>query len=177
MATPGAALIELVPRKELAPGGAATIRTQVINAVLAQASIELRMPIEKLVVRDLRPLADLDYTYETWRERTGSTVEAYETMSTGTMLDQRYVAIYGVRDASAGRGCVSLLKLNVGGGDRAIWNLENLDEEGIGYCPSAIVIPPNAPYTLSRWVVVAGQSAQIILKGVVVEPRGKVVSP
>ena len=177
MAAPGAALIELVPKDELSPGGAATIRTQVANALIAQAANELRIPAERLVVRDIRPLGDLDYTYETWRERTGSTVEAYETMTTGTMADQRYVAIYGVKDDSPGRGCVSLIRLNIGGGDRAIWNLENLNGDGVGYSPSAVVIPPNAPYTISRWVVIAAQLAHIILKGVVVEPRGKLVSP
>jgi len=176
MAVPGAAITQLVPVDELAPGGAAAIRNQVTQALLAQAASEQRMPVERLVARDIRPGSDLDYGSETWEELTGATTGAYESMSTGTLADQRYVAFFGVQDDSPVRTC-SLLKFNIGGGDRAIWNLQNLGKERVGYSPSAIVIPPNGPYTISRYVTVANLGAYITLKGVVVEPRGKVVSP
>lgn len=179
MPVEGASLTQLIPLNEMAPGAAGTIRNQVIEALLAQAENELRIPRARLVVRDIRPRADLDYTPESWAEVTGSTIAAYETMSTGTMADQRYVAIFGVRDDSPMKA-VSLIRFNIGGSDRAIWNLEYLgeeDESKVGFSPSAIVITPNAPYTLSRWVLYASVGAHIILKGVVVEPRGKVISP
>ncbi len=176
MAVPGAAIVMLIPRDELSPGGAATIRTQVVEALLAQASAELRIPRERLVARDIDPDTDLDYGSSTWRELTGATISAYETMSTGTMADQRYIGIYGVKDSSPIR-TVSLLKLNIGGGDRVIWDLQNLDDDGIGFSPSAVIIPPNAPYTISRYVIATNLVADILLKGVVIEPRGKTVSP
>ena len=176
MPAPGAALVMLIPRDELAPGGAATIRTQVVEAILNQAANELRIPKERLVARDIDPDTDLDYGSSQWRELTSATVGAYETMSTGTMADQRYVALYGVKDSSPVR-CVSLLRLDIGGAYRAIWNLQNLDDDGIGFSPSAVVIPPNAPFTISRYVIVGNVAAEILLKGVVIEPRGKTVSP
>lgn len=169
----------LIPESELTPGAASSIRNAVIGALIDLASKELSMVKEKLLVRDIRPQADLDYTVESWSEVTGATANVYETMTTGTMADQRYVGIYGVKTSEQGKGVCSMLKINVGGGDRAIWTLHSLGEEDDyqGYCPSGIIIPQNAIYTISRWVLMVSLAFYCQLKGVVVEPRGKVVSP
>ena len=169
---------QLIPASELAEGQAAAIRNEVIRNVLRTAVAQLKLPEDKLVVRDIRPLADLDYTYEDWRETTGAAANTYETMSTGTLADQRWIAIYGVKMDADSPSC-SMLKFNVGGGDRAIWQLQALGakDDYVGISPNAVVIPPNAPYTISRYVRSISQTANIVLKGVVVEPRGKVISP
>ena len=118
-----------------------------------------------------------DADVEDWACVTGTTINAYETMATGTMGDQRWVGIYGVK-INAGCSCTAL-KFNIGGGDRAIWQLQHLreDDDYTGLCPSGLVIKQNDPYTISRYVRQASGPAFIVLKALVVEPRGKVITP
>ena len=169
---------QLIPASELAAGQAAFIRNEVIKKVVAMAVAKLNQLDKDIVVRDIRPKADLDYTYEDWGESTGSTANDYETMSTGTMGDQRWMAIYGVKVDPDSLSC-SMLKFNVGGGDKVIWQLQSLGarDDYVGLTPFGIIIPPNTPYTISRYVRSVSAIANIMLKGVVIEPRGKVVSP
>lgn len=173
-----AAQIHLIPLSELAPGQAGAIRNQIIRGMVQDAVSKLRLQPDKLVVRDIRADTDLDYGFEDWGEKTGLTADVYETMSTGTMADQRWVGFFGVKTDAESQS-VTALRFNIGGGERAIWQLQSLSEQDsyIGFCPAGIIIPPNAPYTIERWVLMASMPAHIVLKGVVVEPRGKVVSP
>ena len=138
----------------------------------------IKLGEDQVVVRDIRPLGDLDYTYDDWSELTDATADQWETMSTGTMGDQRWVSIFGVK-ADADRFACSAIKFNVGGGDRAIWELWALREEDdmVGFCPSGIIIPQRTPYTISRYIREVSSPACLVLKGVVVEKRGKLVSP
>jgi hypothetical protein len=172
--------IQLIPFGELATGQAAGIRNGARNAVVLQAARELRLAPTKLLVRDIDPLTDLDYSYASWHEKTGTTANVYETMSTGTMADMRYVGIYGVQDDSEAIN-VSKIKINVGGSDKAIWFLENLYSVNggprIGFSPSVVIIPQRKLYTISRYVLVASSPAPIVLKGFVVEAYGRLLSP
>jgi len=171
-------LTQLIPFSELTPGQSGKIRNDCIEALLTEASLRLKLPRERLVVRDIRAKSDLDFTYEDWRETTGATADAYETMTTGTMGDNRWIGIFGVK-ADADNFACTAIKFNIGGGDRAIWQLQSLNEEDgmVGFSPTAVVIPQNTIYTISRFVRSASSSCTLVLKGVVVEPRGKVVSP
>ena len=177
--------IHLIPLSELAPGQTGHIRNGIIRSLSVIVASTLRMSPDKLVVRDIRAKDDLviysvatDADIEDWAAKTGTTANVYETMATGTVGDQRWIAIYGVKDASESK-CVSALKFNIGGGDRVIWQLQCLNEEDgyVGFSPSVIVMPQNTIYTISRFVRMANSGSCIVLKGLVIEPRGLVVSP
>lgn len=172
--------IQLIPQSELSTGQAAIIRNGAIAFVIGQAVRELRLSPEKLLVRDIDPSVDLDYSKASWYEQTGATADAYETMSTGTLADMRYVGIYGIQDNSESIN-VSKIKVNVGGSDKAIWFLENLYSINggprVGFSPSVVLIPQRKLYTISRYVLVASSPAQIVLKGFVVEAVGRVLTP
>jgi len=110
-------LTQLIPLEELAPGAVTAIRNGVIDAILKIASAELALPQEKLVVRDIRPVDDLQMnsssgtpaTTNDWKFTTGTTI-GWENMTEAvTMADQRWVAIYGVKDLrmSLARGGVT----------------------------------------------------------------------
>ena len=169
--------VQLIPFSELSLGQAAKIRNDIIQALVAKAVKELNKPPGLLVVRDILPKTDLDFTNEDWYESTGSS-STWETMSTGTMGDERYVGIYGIKADPDAFSC-NAIKFNVGGADKAIWLLQSLREydDMVGLCPSGIIIPQNIIYTISRYVLYTLSSSCLILKGVVVEPRGKVISP
>lgn len=220
----GPALTQLIPIQELPPGGIGAIRNQVIKALLAKAVPELHMLEENLVVRDVRPLGDLqmyssattDLVQELWANMSTVTAVGYLSVTGDkTMADQRYVALYGVRDrrasmgptgsatvstsvaASQGHGrwlpepLVSLIKISVGGGDKVIWDMSGLDaymDSKVAVSPSAVIIPQNTLFNISYYksgnfiagavaVPVTDELMFIQLMGVVVEPRGKVVSP
>jgi len=179
----GISYTQLVPFSELSPGQAGSIRNQIIQALVADCAARTNLPEDRLVVRDIRVKDDLvvytagtDADVEDWGCITGAAL-GYETMTTGTMGDMRWCGIYGVK---IGPSCAcTALKFNIGGGDRVIWQLQSLrsEDDYVGICPTGVTIPQNTIYTISRYVTLVTSQAFIALKGVIVEPRGKVVSP
>lgn len=169
---------QLIPLSELAPGQAAAIRKAAVEDLLRRAEQESKVTRNRLVVRDILTATDLDYGAEEWSEVTGTTVNAYETMTTGTMGTDRYIGIFGVKLVE-GAGSCSALRFTIGGADRAIWQLQSLNAEDgyVGFTPSVILITQNSPYTISRYVRAIGNAFFCVLKGVVVETRGKLISP
>ena len=179
-----AAQTHLIPASELGIGEAAAIRNEIVRHLVTDVAQKLKKTPKDLVVRDIRAKDDIALysagsaaSVEDWACVTGTTANAYETLATGTMGNNRWVAFYGVR--ISGFCAVTAVKFNIGGGDRAIWQLQALSEEDayVGLCPAGIVIPENAPYDISRFVRQTSGPAFILLKGIVVEPRGLVISP
>ena len=218
----GPALTQLIPLAEMTPGQVGAIRNQVVTQLVRLVASELNMASEKLVVRDVRPFRDLAMyaagttaaTIDEWLyDATTTTADAFTTVTgSGTMADQRWVAIFGVRDLRRGVGVhttgmglfeattfvgdatsfgkvadlpgqvVSLVKINVGGSDKVIWDLtsfEGYTDKLAGFSPSAIIIPQNSAFNIYYYfkTTAAGIRAYLQLIGIVVEPRGKVVSP
>lgn len=198
---------QLVPVKELTPGAVSSIRNGVIDQVVTIASAELNKLPEDLVVRDLRPFSDLAWctttnavtaalTTDTWIATSddslvyGSFVGCVTSGST-TMANNRWVAIYGVKDMRACLTTViepalSLIKFNVGGNDRAIWDLFSMyayPDAMAAISPSAVIIPQNTDYQIYLYGGLSSDGGStdvaqyIVLEGVVVEPKGKVLSP
>jgi len=206
-----ASQVYLIPVDEMTPGMIANIRNDVIDQVVKLASKELAMPESQLVVRDIQAYTDLGWDYssdsagtvEGWEHSpTSATCGWYTATGAGTMTDQRYVAIFGVRDIRAGLGSTKLasentgfslqtnpfsfIKFNVGGADKAIWDLESLwsTDAMAGFSPAAIVIPQNDSFNIWTYTQpvqskATGKIASGFLQliGVTVEPRGKIVSP
>lgn len=170
----------LIPIQELTPGAVGAIRNQVINNLVAQVSKELNLPAEKLVVRDVLPKTDLqmyalvgtDATTEMWGITGAGTTTGYVAMSgTKTMGDQRYVALFGVRDRGMHHGpsgsatvpitgvypykeVVSLIKINVGGADKVTWDISCIRayaDNNVAFTPSAVIIPQNASFVISYY--------------------------
>lgn len=187
----------LVPAPELAPGAVGAIRNQVAKALLAKVSRELQMSSDQLVVRDIRPQADLDWgsgtaygsavSTELWEITTASNSGYQEIITSGstTMADQRFVAIYGLRDARFNHYTVpavttTLFKFDVGHSIKCIWDITKLYSyrtQVIGISPSAIIIPQNTYFQISGYVIATTTVSDIQLEGLVVEPRGLVISP
>ena len=211
-----AALTHLIPIQELAPGAVAAIRNQIINSLVAQASRELNLPPEKLVVRDVRPREDLglygasttDATTELWGWTTTATSVGFTSWSGDNVMgDQRYVALFGVRDRGLYYGAsgsatlavaltsyktvVSLIKINVGGADKVTWDISSLRayrDAQVGFAPTAVVIPQNTTFNISPYksgsievgIMTSAITQEIMwleLVGITVEPRGKTISP
>jgi len=179
----------LIPTMELAPGSVSAIRNSVIAEVLKQVSEQLRLPEDKLVVRDIRPYADLYWcsntadsifstaiSNERWDAELDAT-NAYADASTDffdvilstytSMANERWVVIYGVKDA---RACLStivepritLIKFTVGGNDRAIWDIQCKDaypNAMAAVSPSAIVIPQNTDYQIAIQPAFSGNAS------------------
>lgn len=137
---------------------------------------------------------------------TGGTAGYVNLTSAAVMADQRYVAFFGVRDLRKSIGLhattldiltatglgealrapfaqvVSLIRFNVGGGDRAIWDLTNVQAypNPVGFTAAAVIIPQNTAYQLQYYFPKSPQvhaNCVIQLIGVVAEPRGRTVSP
>ena len=211
----GATLSQLIPIQELTPGQIGAIRNGAINYVVALAARELAMSEDKLVVRDIRPKDDLALygasgtdaaaAFNSWYfDCSAETVGSYKALgsATGTMGDQRYVAIFGVRDQrlnscenSAGADVsasiaglppadaarVSLIRLTVGGAYKVIWDtrcMQAYTDALVAFSPSPVIIPQNSSFLIEYQFDISKESTvRLQLIGVVVEPRGKVISP
>jgi hypothetical protein len=197
----------------MTPGQISTIRNSIINQIVAVAARELSVNEKQLVVRDILPYTDLgmDYgtasagTTENWeRDLTGTSVGYVSVTGSHTMGDQRYVAIFGVRDYRNSQGAthtateisaapympldeVSLIKFDIGGATKAIWDISGIQAKSdahVGFSPSAVLIPQNASYNIYYYVKAqyTADTAKIGMAylqfvGVTVEPRGKTMTP
>jgi len=203
-----AKLTQLIPFDELTVGQVGAIRNSVTNSLLLMAAKELSMPLANLVARDLRPQSDLDWasddnatnglvnngtpvTTELWRFRSSDDIGAAVwgsciTPNSQVMADQRFVAIYGIKNArmtiAAPLGqTITLWKIVVGNSTKCIWDSEKLNayrNNVAGITSSAVIIPQNTQWNIWGYLPAASDVLQeFSLEGVVVEPRGKVVSP
>lgn len=175
-----AALAEvyLVPIKELTPGAIGKIRNDVIETTVALAERELSLSRDRLVVRDVRPVEDLQIyashgaaaTVEDWIFTTTNTTDTGFVTVTGdaSMADDRFVALFGIRDKrmkiadvaaatpaeqKVGPSSVSLVKLSVGGADKVIWDTKCVQGYAylgnlVAFCPSAVIIPQNLTFNI-----------------------------
>ncbi|MBW2559622.1 MAG: hypothetical protein JRE40_02080 [Deltaproteobacteria bacterium] len=195
------ALTQLIPVQELAPGAVAAIRNEVVNFLLAKASSELKMGRDLLIARDLRPQSDLDWgsdattglaktalTTDIWNLTSDDSLSGYLPLITSAstvMADQRYVGIFGLRDtrmalATPIAQVTSLWKFDVGHSVKAIWDLSKCNAYKSMICgvsPSAIIIPQNTYFQIYGYSIATNTAHYVLLEGVVVEPRGKVISP
>ena len=109
------------------------------------------------------------------------------TSASRVMGDQEFMAIYGMRDgrmtiASPTAIDITMWKVVVGNSIKAIWDTEKLNaykDSVVGITPSAVIIPQNVQWNIYGYMDGVGGSAlsYYSLEGVIVEPRGKVVSP
>lgn len=199
--------IMLIPKAELPKGAITAMRNSVIATVKKLASTELKLSEDQLVARDIRWVEDLQAystgttaaTVNNWIFTTaGSTTTGFVTVTGDqTCAVERFIAIYGVKDLRCAydiKGVtgptyhatlahtVSQIRIDVGGGIKAIWDLlkmENNPLEPVGISPAAVLIPQNTVYNIYYYKHLATNStiANLVLEGVVVEPRGKVISP
>lgn len=204
-----AKLTQLVAMQELSAGQVSAQRNRVIRDLLARASRELKMDEKKLVVRDIRPLTDLNWATDA-AATTGLANAAITTnkwlftthigntdwlsaivAGSRVMADQRYVAIYGLRDSRMAYATVlvpiqcTLWRFQVGHSYKAIWDASKCyayRDHVAGFSPAEIVIPQNSQYNIFGYLNqaeagVGNALSYVSLEGVVVEPSGKVVSP
>lgn len=149
-------------------------------------------------------------TGESWETNMTAVAVGYVALAAGNMATQRFVAIFGLRDGRVTSGptgrtastnfCdatamggdyliqnqVSLVKISVGGGIRAIWDsscmLPYLDK--VAFSPGAVIIPQNAAFIISFYeICTEGNDVRLshpacFLQpiGVTIEPRGKLVT-
>lgn len=202
-----AAMTELRPYRELTPGFINHIHEDVRRALLAIVAKELNLNEDQLLTRNVRPVLDLkmystgttDATVEDWVFTTAATTTTGFVTVTGdkTMTDNRFVALYGIRDARlpigtiataapaalvAGPSSVSLVRINVGGADRVIWDtkvVQGYGQDQSAFAQAAVIIPQNASFNISYYKSQATASMLIWLQlvGIVCEPRGKTFSP
>ena len=205
MAVLEATNILLLPTDELPEGTIAQIRNQIKTQLLDLASIQLKIARKDLVVRDLRWVEDIAglsavataAVNNNWIY-TGAGAAGYVTVTGATSLPvNKFIALYGARDlrwnycaqAAAPTGgvdsqalCqnVSLIKIDVGGGTRAIWDLSKIQccPEMSGICPSAVIIQQMQSYEIWYYqTILFAAPVRIVLDGMCCEPRGLTISP
>lgn len=200
-----AKLTQLVPMQELSAGQVSAQRNRVIRDLLARASRELKMAEDKLVVRDIRPYSDLNWatedtaadalvkaaiTADRWDFTTDDANALWLSAiltTKRTMADQRYVAIYGLRDSRVTYATIiniqcTLWRFQVGHSYKAIWDASKCyayRTNVAGFCPTEIVIPQNTQFNIFGYLPTdeGDKASYVQFEGVVVEPVGKVISP
>jgi len=197
--------LQLIPIQELSAGQVGAIRNQVEKALKAKASMELKMSPDLLVVRDIRPYDDLKWATDNnatdglagtalavnrWDFTTDASVVTWASCivsASRVMGDQRFVAIYGLRDSRMSEPTppamqCTLWKIVVGNSDKVIWDMSKCyayKTHAVGICPSAVIIPQNTQFDIYGYLPTSAGAAVsfVSLEGLLVEPRGKVISP
>ena len=77
---------------------------------------------------------------------------------------------------------VSLIKIQVGGADKVIWDLGSMEayiDMNVAFTQAPVLIPQNVSYNIYYYfkTTAPGIKAWLQLIGVVVEPRGLTISP
>lgn len=192
----------LIPVKELLPSEITRIRREAIDKVVSMACTELKKRPNEMVVRDIRPQADLDWcsdatpfsaalTTETWVPTLDSSdmgLGAYKTVITSAsqvMVDSRWLVITGVKDvrlneAAAVKMLMNFIKIIVGGNDRVIWDLQGMEaypNAMAAISPSPVVIPQNTQFDIQLYHAMADDdnAAQDVKMYLVID--GFVVEP
>lgn len=204
----------LIPVDELPPGALTAHRNKIKSMLTAIVSKDLALPPNQLIVRDIRWVEDMQAystgttaaTINDWIFTTAASATTGFVTITGDqrMAQNRYVALYGVRDLRFTYGtvaasvttnpwlvipqCVSQIKIDVGGGTRAIWDLSKVQAAGAsasscgnasGIAMSAVIIPQLATYNISFYKMIGVNStiAKVVFEGFCLEPRGVLCSP
>ena len=177
---PGIANTQLIPVQELTPGQIGAIRNEAIGFVVGRAMKELGLAQDRLVVRDIRPVADLAMysndtsaaTLERWVYGASAAASGFVAVSptTGTMGDNKFVCVFGVRDLGGNIGKdtggasatspatdisnpahISFVKFNIGGADKVIWDVSGVRAYAgswAAFSPSPVLIPQNTGFVL-----------------------------
>lgn len=165
------------------------IKTATMRKLLELA--EAALPGKKLIIRDLTPL-DLALTNNEWTETSGASDNTWaDTSITGTLADDRWVAILGIKILSGHTTPpISALKFTVGGSEVARWDLykafatyilttsgavQHDNPECITEGP--IIITKNTPFTVAEYVIEASTAYKPVLFGFVCESEGKTIKP
>ncbi len=145
--------------------------TQIIKA---KAMEELNLPENQIIVRPMRP-DDLGLTAE-WTWNTGTSAADATYINAATVADNRFMAIYGVQDAE---GFASQLKINRGGSDARIWNIQAINNfiNNIGYFDDPVTLEQNTSVTITGFATTNDANYELVLIGVVAERRGIVINP
>lgn len=146
---------------------------QAVQIIKQRAIKELNLDPDQIIVRPIRP-DDLGLTAE-WTWATGTSAAWATYINAATVADNRFIAIYGAGDAL---GYVSQLKINRGGSDARIWNIQAINNftNNIGYFDDPVTLDQNTQVTITGWATTDGTS-KLILIGVVAERRGIIINP
>ena len=179
---------QLVPITQLKAERVDGIRKAAKDRLLALAEAALGKD-KRLIIRALTP-QDLGATNNEWVEESGAGDNAWaDTTITGTLADNRFVAILGVKIMDGHlTPPISALKFTVGGSEVARWDmypafkLYILTTSGainhrnpLCIAEAPIFITQNIPFTVAEYVLETTTAYVAALIGLVCEPEGKVL--
>ena len=176
---------QLIPVTQLKVERIDAIRKAAKDRLLELAEAALGKD-KRLIIRDLTP-HDLEATNNEWTEASGTDNQWADTTITGTLADNRFVAILGVRVISGHTAQpISALKFTVGGSEVARWNMYpafkayTLTGEGatdfdnpLCIAEAPIFISQNIPFTVAEYTIENAITYKAALIGLVCEPEGK----
>lgn len=141
--------------------------------IKARAMKELNLTAEQIIIRPMRP-DDLGLTAE-WTWATGTSANWATYINAVTIADNRFMAIYGISYAD---NDVSQLKINRGGSDARIWNIQAVNNftNNIAYVDDPVTLDQNTQVTITGYAINSA-TTKLILIGVVAERRGIIINP
>ncbi|MBA7711518.1 hypothetical protein ES703_120484 [subsurface metagenome] len=178
---------QLIPVTQLKAERIDAIRKAAKDRLLELAEAALGKD-KRLIIRDLTPL-DLEATNNEWVETSGTDNQWSDTTITGTLADNRFVVIIGVKIIDGHTTPpISALKFTVGGSEVARWDMYPAfklyilttsgainHENPLCIAEAPIFISQNIPFTVAEYVLETTTAYVAALIGLVCEPEGKVL--
>ena len=171
-------MAKLISARELSLADIAEIDTKLADALMSDASKKLALDKSKLALRPILPTEDLGITNNSWY--TGSlTANSWNTWINAVLLDDdTFLGIMGIASlAAVPKTSVARFSIGVGARVFDIWEVEDayISGEPAAYTPEPIIYPGASRVTVDLCAKAAGVD-NVILKGWVVEPKGKRVA-
>jgi len=170
--------MKLTPVEQMAVEDITALEATVKERLLEETSRRLALPRDQLVVRDIMPKTDLGLANEEWITPT-LTADAWTKYFDKALPNNRFVIFYGVANQSPTPIATGVLyKLGpTGGTTKGVMMLEELyaTRIPIGITDEAILYRGGDHIYIDVWAKEAGTEA-LVLKGMVCEPYGEVVS-
>jgi len=170
--------MKLTPIKQLSLADIAAIEASIKERLLDEASRRLARPKEQLVIRDILPKTDLGLTNEEW-VTPSLTANAWTKYFDIKLPDTRFICFYGAANNAADPIVTAvMLKMGPAGATtRGSMELEEIyaDEVPVGILDEAVLYRGGDHIYVDCWAKKAG-TEPLVLKGMVAEPYGEVVS-
>lgn len=135
----------------------------------------------EIAIRDILPKTDLNFTNETWITATLPQY-SYTAIADFRLPANKMIGFYGVQDLAGGfdTGITAIVRFKIGPGAARVldvWHVQKIqsEEEKIGLSEKDIIYE-NQDYMRIEYYNIATGTSQLMLLGLVAEPKGEVVA-
>ncbi|MHA1833676.1 MAG: hypothetical protein ACTSV7_06755 [Candidatus Baldrarchaeia archaeon] len=153
---------------------------QEVEEILIKKALEQKIATrrEDVVVRDILPATDFNWSYEYWQESVSAS--GYATTVSVSLPDTKIVLFYGAKNLNPNPKTAAIKFLVGKGGTKVkdIWQIEHAytEENAAVYSRDYVIYNKSEHITIQQYGRGTAGTDNLILLGKVAEPRGETIA-